>query len=268
MKAVERAIDRVAPAAGVRLRVLKKQLRKDMSMQIIDALVRAGDAVLDVGAYRGVYTLALASKVGRGGRVWAIEPFPPNVAAIARATGGRPQVSVCAWAASAQPGRETLHVPVYQGHRLGALATVGSPAGVATETFEVQLRPLDELCDGADGDRPLTFLRCDVVGHEADVLAGAGGCLRRHRPALLLEIEQRHQERPIQKTFDDLAALGYEAYFVRGQALFPLAEFDLERDQLALVPEGFVPYGMPAGYVHYFLFVRPGTDLGSLPLQG
>jgi FkbM family methyltransferase len=264
VKWAERAVDRVAPGLSVRARHLKKKRAGDVTLSVIERLVMPGDQVLDVGAYRGVYSLDLSRRVGRHGKVWSIEPFPTNVEALKRAVGGRGNITICAAAASDRAGRQMLKVPVYRGHQLGALATLGQ-APEHSRSVAVDMITIDELLETADGGRrPLRFLRCDVVGHEAAALAGADRTLRTLRPAIWVEIEQRHQQRPIQGTLDRLMAYGYEGYFARHRHLFPLAALDLERDQLRFVGPKFVPYHMPLNYVHYFLFVAPGTDLGSL----
>jgi len=260
-RTVGHTVDRMCPATSVRLRLLKKRLHRDMTLSLIRELVARGDEVLDIGSYRGVYAVELARRVGRHGRVWAVEPFPANAASMGRVMTRRRNVFVYQAAASDREGSQRLTVPVYHGRGLGALATLGD-VGVSKQVVDVEVRTVDGLLEERDRlTGPLSFIRCDVVGHEASVLAGAAETLRAHRPALLVEIEQRHQRSPIQETFDLLAGFGYEGYFVRGHALLSLSSFDLQRDQLSLVPEGFVPYGMPVDYVHYFLFVRPGTEL-------
>jgi FkbM family methyltransferase len=270
-------MDRVAPGVSVRARHLKKRRAGDVTLSVIERLVLPGDQVVDVGAYRGVYSLDLARRVGRNGMVWSIEPFPTNVEALKRAVGRRGNVTICAAAASDRAGRQMLKVPVYRGHQLGALATLGqapehSRAVVAVAAVAVDMITIDELLEPATDGRGglqggLRFIRCDVVGHEAAVLTGADRTLRTLRPAIWVEIEQRHQPRPIQETLDRLMAYGYEGYFARHRQLVPLNAFDLERDQLQFVGPDFVPFHMPLNYVHYFLFVPPKTDLGSLLLR-
>jgi FkbM family methyltransferase len=266
MKSVERMVEHLSPSAGVRLRVLKKKLHHDMTLRVLDRLVRPGDEVLDVGAYRGTYTVAMSRLVGPGGRVWAIEPFPPNAADLAKLTARRGNVTVCPWAASAQAGGATLTVPVFEGHRLGALATLGD-VSVAGESVGIESRTLDDLLDGRDDPRPVSFIRCDVVGHERAVLEGAHRTLGTHGPSLFVEIEQRHQSRPVAETLELVRDHGYDGYFLRAGSFFPVAEFDVDRDQLSFLTSEFVPYGMPSGYVHYFLFVRPATVLDGLPVS-
>jgi FkbM family methyltransferase len=263
IKALQRTIDRASPSLSVRLRLVRKSLRHDMTLAIVDRLVQPGQQVVDVGAYRGVYTLSLSQRVGSAGRVWAIEPYPPNVAALRRIARHRPNIMLCAGAASDHAGRQILAVPVYRGHRLGALATLGKPAP-ASEPVEIDVVMVDSLLSEADRALGVDFIRCDVVGHEDAALAGAEATIRGHRPALFVEIEQRHRADPVQTTLDRLLGYGYDGYFVKGPRLVPLAQFDLEKDQLAFLDATFIPYGMPPAYVHYFLFVRPGTDLREL----
>jgi FkbM family methyltransferase len=263
-------IDAVSPSVSVRLRLLQKRLRNDVTLALIKHLVREGDGAVDVGAHRGTYTLALSSRVGRGGQVWSIEPFPPNAAAVARVAQRRSNITVCPVAASDRSGQGSMHVPVYQGRTLGALSSLGyvdvrNSADVANDDVVVELQTIDQLLSSGGGQQPITFLRCDVVGHEAAVLAGSIHTLTVWRPALFVEIEQRHQRAPITETFDYLAGLGYTGYFVSGRDLRPLTEFDLDRDQLSLVPATFVPYDMPEGYVHYFLFLPSERPPPVLP---
>jgi FkbM family methyltransferase len=264
LRTLQRTIDRVSPTLSVRLRLLRKKLRHDMTLAVIDRFVAPGEVVVDIGAYRGVYTVALSRRLGDEGRVWAIEPFPPNVATLGRIADRRPNVRLCPGAASDHVGRQVLAVPLYRGHRLGALATLGTPP-VESERTEIDLVTVDSLL-GKDPNwaGKVSFIRCDVVGHEAQALAGAAGIIRRCLPAIFVEIEQRHRRDRIQDTLDWLTGFAYDGYFVKHDRLVPLSRFDVDADQLAFLDSDFVPYGMPVGYVHYFLFVPHGTDVGDL----
>jgi hypothetical protein len=66
-----------------------------------------------------------------------------------------------------------------------------------------------------------------------EVLRGAVETLRRHRPNLLIEIEQRHSPTPILKTFQWLDALGYAGELLDpdGGGRRPLSEFDVAEHQ-------------------------------------
>jgi FkbM family methyltransferase len=71
-----------------------------------------------------------------------------------------------------------------------------------------------------------SFIKIDVEGHEMEVLAGAAQLLSRDRPALLVEIEERHCPGNLVRLPAWMKALGYKTYGLdpRAQALTPLED--------------------------------------------
>lgn len=254
-------VDNVDPGVSARLRALKKWWQRDHIRRIMSVLARPGTIAIDVGANRGVYTFILSSRVGPTGRVHAVEPYPGNAARLRTLARRRGNVTFHPVALSDRPGEAGLRVPLYRGRRIDALATLGSRVSTCYEEFVVPLCPLDDLLRDAKG--PVTFLKCDVEGHEDRVLRGAAATLRDHMPAIVVEIEQRHRADPVGRTFAYLLGLGYIGYFLTSSGLRPLAEFDGNR-QAGAAPPDFVAYRMPAGYVSDFLFVTPDAPLGRL----
>jgi hypothetical protein len=122
---------------------------------------------------------------------------------------------------------------------------------VATTTLE------RELADVVG----VRFIKCDVEGHEHDVLTGGVTVLERDHPVLLLEIEQRHRQRPIAETFDFLRGLSYDGYTLSTAGVRPLSTFDVERDQLSLIADDPGTDAPPAGYVSDFLFLPKETPV-------
>ena len=59
----------------------------------------------------------------------------------------------------------------------------------------------------------IDFIKIDVEGHEFNILKGAVETLRKFKPTLLIEIEQRHHQFPISQIDDFLFDLGYLKYF-------------------------------------------------------
>jgi len=258
----QRRLRRVAPGTAALLTWQWASRRDGLSASVVDQLVAEGDAVVDVGANWGLYTARLARLVGPSGQVDAFEPHPAHAVTLDRLARRRPQVAVHKMGLADAPGTAALHVPVVRGRDVTALSSLTAPAGdVEHRTVEVRIGRLD---DELAGRRPPSFVKCDVEGLELAVLRGGERTLTAARPALLVEIEQRHQQRPIGDTFAYLAGLGYEGHYFAAGGLAPLERFDVERDQLAHLGAGVVEYGMPEGYVADFLFVAPGTDLSRL----
>ena len=100
----------------------------------------------------------------------------------------------------------------------------------------------------------MSFIKCDVEGHELQLLAGAARTLDEGRPTLLVEIERRHAEGRMEETFAFLEEHGYDCCAIGPAGPMPLHDFDLERDQLAYLSDRFETGEMPRGYVHDFLF--------------
>jgi FkbM family methyltransferase len=137
------------------------------------AIVRPGDFVADVGAYVGLYSVALGRRVGETGRVYAFEPDPRNAAAleghvVLNGLGAR--VIVVRAAAAAKTGLECF---VSRGDSESHMLRPGEARGQAS-ILTVRL-------DEALADTRLDLLKLDVEGFEEHALRGAEGILRRSR---------------------------------------------------------------------------------------
>jgi FkbM family methyltransferase len=259
---LKRRLASTSPGLARRLRwALEK--RSDLTRVAIDELSQAGATVVDIGASDGVFAERFSRLVGRTGHVHAFEANPEDAGALASVQKRCPNVSVYMVGLSDHGGEAVLHVPVLQGtRRLGRASVVvpSSRAHVEHEHVTIDLRRLDDML--ADTDN-ISVIKCDVEGHEHEVLAGAEQVMRRGNPALVIEIEQRHRQREIAETFALLRDSGYEGYGMRGARLVPLDEFDVERDQLRFLEllDETPDADAPADYVHKFLFSPAGRAL-------
>ncbi len=254
---------RIAPGAAAHAFYLRERWRGEPSIVALDRLVPRGGAVVDVGGHRGVYSRRLASLVGPTGQVHVFEPNPDGLAVLRRALGGRANVTIHALALSDHTGEGALLRPIADGRRVDAMSSLSSEgirSEVAHDSVPVRIDTLDHALAGET--RRLAFIKVDVEGHEHAMLMGAVERLRRDRPTLLVEVEQRHRELPVMATFEWLAALGYEgAVLRRGVGERPIWEFDVQRDQLAHLGDGFGRGRPDDAYVTDFLFRHPArTD--------
>ncbi len=228
---------------------------------IVTSVVRRGDVALDVGANIGIYTDRLAVLVGRAGTVYALEPNPHYARDLRRIASRRKNVRVIAAAASDRPGTASLSVPI---GRAGPNASLGSLEDRATtvphEVIEVPTTTLDAEAGGISGVR---FVKCDVEGHEHEVLLGGLELFRRERPILLIEIEQRHRRRPVAETFELLHDIGYDGYMLTASGPRQLAGFDVSRDQLDVIARHPSASAPPPEYVNNFVFMPHGMGLPS-----
>ncbi|MFN7917809.1 MAG: FkbM family methyltransferase [Vicinamibacterales bacterium] len=170
---------RIPGPPGVRASVVAGNVRM---RALLDALLRPGDTVVDVGANIGAIAVHAARVVGPSGVVVAIEPAPDNLGLLREnlARNGLSHVQVVAGGAGPQRARRTLFLR-------GAVSAVNSfyaesCYGTVSGTTEVEVAPLDDLVPG-----PARLVKIDVEGAELEVLEGMSRLLS--SPALTLVVE-------------------------------------------------------------------------------
>jgi FkbM family methyltransferase len=207
----------------------------------------ARGTMLDVGSWYGPWARRLAR---RADRVVAIEPTPLHEILRRTLPSG---VEVVAAAASDHSGEGEMW-----------LSTEDAVQGVSSlhkrdihhVRTRVELVTIDSL-----GLEDVTFMKIDVEGHEIAVLKGAADTIKRDRPRLFVEVEQRFH--PVSDVTGLLATWGYDGWVRPGRSWLPLTEFDLVAAQAktchaaerGLVRRALWPYPR---YVNSVLFLPDG----------
>lgn len=170
--------------------VLTKGDADQVNAPILARFCAPGTAAVDVGANIGELTVPFARAVGPEGACLAVEPIPFLADALRRTAfaNGLDWIEVFQCAASADAATANLDL------RYGEGALVDSGGSRLVESavaggVRVATEPLDALIARSRlGARRVSLIKVDVEGHELPVLRGAEGTLRRHRPALAIEI--------------------------------------------------------------------------------
>ncbi len=260
---------RLVPRTAVRLFGRLEARRPQSALALLNAVLRPGDVAVDVGAHRGVFTDRMARLVGPTGHVHAFEPNPESWRTLSAVRGDASNITLHPIGLSDRAGTATLFRPRPKGVRIDAMSSLskhGDDPSLGFDPVDVRLDRLDAALAGEP--RRIALLKVDVEGHELAVFQGADETIRSSRPAILVEIEQRHQAADIRETFAHLEGRGYAGWFVGPADLRPLAEFDVARHQLNLLPAGFA-VGRPApGYVSDFLFLPHDWSPGRAARDG
>ncbi|KWX56720.1 FkbM family methyltransferase [Mycobacterium sp. NAZ190054] len=246
----------------------RERRRGDVIPMLCSRFLRAGGTAIDVGASWGMFTYHFARLVGTAGTVYSYEPHPANVKVLQKLADVNPAVRFRLAAVSDVAGEADLLVPKSH-HRLVTAQSSLTHGfdGLARVEVQKMAVPTVVLDDEIPDDGAVDFMKVDVEGHELNVLNGARSMIDRHRPPLLVEIEQRHISFPIGEVFDTIQGLGYQLFYLDRRCLRPIGDFDLQQDQLSLLKEDeFNPFGMPAEYVHNFFAVPDVTLLQGLPV--
>ncbi len=195
---------RQALAMAIVLQLARRTRYVEPEMLGLRDLVKPGDVCFDIGAAAGLYTLELSKLAGPQGQVHSFEPVPFAHPMLTRLLGGRSSANVRhhAVALGVEPGHGAMSVPVGpHGPVTGrSFLDVGAAGQGSNAEFQgqigvdVEVQTLDGVCAAAELTR-LDFIKIDVEGAELQVLKGGQASISRFRPALLVEIEDRHAAR-------------------------------------------------------------------------
>lgn len=214
-------------------RLITKGGMAEPELALLGRFVKPGTCVVDAGANFGLYTKTLAELVGPSGRVYSIEPVPEtfdiltsNVARL-----GLRNVVAVRYAVSDSDG-ERVRLVIPKWRRFGpenlyrARITRAEAEGreVVAETCT-----LDRLL--AAQPRHVSFVKCDVEGHELPCLRGAADLMRRGRPTWLIEVsgDPRTTGSSASVLFALMKRFGYRTYVVDGKELRPWQPDDAPR---------------------------------------
>jgi FkbM family methyltransferase len=197
---------------------------------------------IDIGANAGMYTYHML-KHSKG--VYAFEPNPRFISRLLRCFPRG--VVVHGVALSDAAGESELRIPL----GINGAGTLeksndfgGSYAGSDVETVKVPMKTLDEF--NLDG---VGFIKIDVEGYEHSVLCGSAETITRNKPAMLIEIEERHRKGAVSQVQRYLATYGYRGFFYEHGCLHPIARFDPAEHQ--------VVDNLGVRYINNFVFVTP-----------
>lgn len=191
----------------------------------IARFVKAGDTTIDLGANIGWYTCVLARLVGPQGKVLAVEPIPETFELLSSVISdlGYANVVLRNCAVSATSGDGVMELP---NHEYGgtnfymARLIPGSAPASSVNTVRVPLKSLDVLVRDLN-IASVSFIKCDVEGHELAVLKGAQEFFRQVKPAMMIEVAGTAdvQDDPGNEFFSILRGYGYEPYWFDGTFL-------------------------------------------------
>ncbi len=213
--------------------------------------LKKGDTALDIGCHKGGYLYWMRRSVGKNGKIYAFEPQPQlfrYTQSIIKKFNWK-NVELINKGISSEVGKTTLHIPnTKKGTSPGArIDWLESDA--AFDKIEIDLTTLDNYCAQMK-IRP-SLIKIDVEGHEKQVLLGGLNILKKHRPKIVLECENRHlQNESVFDVFKILLNIGYQGFFFDGNIQKPLASFDMDTHQ-SMAGERF---WAKKNYVNNFIF--------------
>ncbi len=225
----------------------------EVELHLLEFLCRRDADAIDVGANDGSYVHYLRRHARK---VIAFEPMPALARALRDKFPGN-DVSVEQVALSDREGTVELHMPVVDGVVVTGCSTISSEASEtypASRAIEVPMDRLDAVYKGRVG-----FIKIDVEGHEQAVLDGAVQTIRRCRPRLLVEVDDRLSPGGLARARAYFDRLGYTGHFVRQGKLEPIAAFSIEEmqrpDRLPDLTAPLTARKRFGSYIYNFIFL-------------
>ena len=214
-------------------RAYKYRYKDDIGeLKYIVNAIKAGDFALDIGAHKGGYLHWIRKAVGKNGQVVAFEPQPTLYEYLKQmiATYRLSHVTLHHAGLSSKEGELKLFIPKAEGLTSPG-ATFEKRADTSRGHFiKVPVLQLDKTLHNRKA--PINFLKIDVEGHELEVFKGAEEILKKDRPKMIFECENRHlNQGTVKDVFSYLENLNYQGYFFWMGQLRPLSEFDMKKHQ-------------------------------------
>ena len=203
-------------------RAIKKEYEKEL--KIIDKFADKSKDALDVGVYRGVYSYKLSQNFKN------IHSFEPNPLLFPYLNKNLKKIitniKLYNFALSNKNGETELKLPlrsksifkdnIEELFKLGA-ATMHANNNIREyKKVPIKTYKLDDI----QIDNNVGFIKIDVEGHEKNVIEGGKSLIIKDMPVMLIEIEERHTNRPIKDTINFIREMNYECYYlIKGELI-------------------------------------------------
>ena len=209
--------------------LLKKRLERSIrnndeeEIRLVKNFIIPNSDSIDVGVYRGVYTYEM-SKYSK--LVHAFEPNPvlfenieKNLKKIIK------NISFYNCALSDKDESVRLKVPIrnknynrnnYEEYFQMGKATIHQKNIIDEfESFDIQTKKLDDF----NFTNKISFIKIDVEGHEIEVIKGSEKTIKKNKPTLLVEIEEKYTQKKVNETLKYINSLGYNSFYFKDNKL-------------------------------------------------
>lgn len=154
--------------------------------QLLLQTLQPGDVAIDVGANIGVYTLQMARKVSRTGKVYAFEPEPTNFFILSKNISENNFTHV--FPLSVGLADHKTQASLYLSwDNMGDHRVYDATYRRERKNIPVFLNKLDTILQNYQEEEKITTIKIDTQGYEPFILKGAIQTITKNHPTLFLE---------------------------------------------------------------------------------
>lgn len=169
--------------------------------------------IIDIGANVGSFIYQLEKKLLPEN----IFAFEPNKKLFSRLKRIFPEVEIHPFAISDTNGMLEFKIPIINGKKYNSRGTLIVNYRENDEekhiTEKVKVIKLDDW-EKINKFPKLDFIKIDVEGNEMKTLYGAKETIKKHKPILMVEMEQRHHNKPLFEMISEIESWDYSAHFL------------------------------------------------------
>ena len=190
-------------------------------MATIPRLLKNPGTIIDIGANYGTYSFFL-SKLYPNSKIIAFEPATSSfgiLRRIIRCFSLRNVIPVKKGLGEKIENKEIIFPRNYT--IIAHVAGKNSKKNKEDKSEDIEITTLDSFVK-RNKIKGIDLMKCDVEGFELSVFRGAKKSLKKFKPLVFVEIEQRHTEKygiDARNVLKFLEKIGYRSYFVKGDEI-------------------------------------------------
>jgi FkbM family methyltransferase len=153
--------------AGISDHLMVHRKREISETKVVKKIVKPGMCILEIGANIGYYTILMGKLVGKNGKIYAYEPYPPSVDILARNVKLNNLTDIVEVHNSAVSSENTTQ-KLYLGRASNVHSLVNLKTGNNDANYiEVKTKDIKEIL--IDTNRKNDLIRMDIEGHEREL---------------------------------------------------------------------------------------------------
>lgn len=204
----------------IRERAWRERRKGEKEIKIIPDLLVNCNRAIDIGANVGVWSYWLSRHAKK------VESFEPNPKIFNVLKNIKiKNVNTYNIALSNKSGSVDLLIPKgskgfsNQGASLSSIKVQGEH-----KSLSIQAKCLDEY-----NFLDVNFIKIDVEGHEHEVIEGAKETIKKCKPTMVIEMEEKHNKIPIEDQISSVEKLGYRCCVLINEKIIKINEIDLDK---------------------------------------
>lgn len=204
--------------------------------------------ILDIGANVGTFLYQLEDTLSHSN----IYAFEPNKKLNSRLKRLFPAMNVLPLALSDENTTAEFKVPIINGKMVASRGTLNTSYKEKGEeksyTEQVKVIKLDDWA-AIENFNKIDFIKIDVEGNEMKTLYGGKNIIKKFKPTLMVEMEQRHHDQPIWNEISEVESWGFDANYLNRK------NFEIERLTEEILIKNTADEKNKTDYINNIIFI-------------